>query len=210
GLVPAERRGVVAHELLVERGLAPAGFIVVGGPEARGVRCEDLVGEHELSSVVDSELELRVGDEDPARCRVLSRETVELDRRLLDLGQPLFADQLRRLLVRQRLVVPAGPLRRRAEDRLSDPVGFDPPVGSTTSKTEIRSLATSKSRSSSSANSPRIFPVPTWTASGMNGVLLSVERTQALEDGLDVLGVRRQVEDLVEIDAAGELAVGAD
>ena len=47
GLVPAERLAVVAHELLVERRLRPAGRVLVGRPEAGRVRRERLVAEHE-------------------------------------------------------------------------------------------------------------------------------------------------------------------
>src|SRR5205809_853541 len=57
GLVPAERLAVVAHELLVERGLRPAGLVVGRRPEARGVGREGLVGEYELALTVDPELE---------------------------------------------------------------------------------------------------------------------------------------------------------
>src|SRR4051794_24619687 len=69
-------------------------------------------------------------------------------------------------------------------------------VGSTTSKTEMRSLATSSSRSSSTAYSSRTLPLPTCSASGMHGLL--PERAQALEDGVDVAHGRREVEDGVE------------
>src|SRR5215213_3602146 len=76
-------------------------------------------------------------------------------------------------------------------------------VGRTTSKVEIRSLATRSRRSSSSANSSRALPLPTWTAaSDMNRFLLSDERAQALEDGVDVSDGRVEVEDGIELDAA--------
>src|ERR1700736_4143992 len=44
----------------------------------------------------------------------------------------------------------------------------------------------------------------------MNGFLLSDERAQPLEHGVDVTGVGGEIEDSVEIDAPGQLAVGAD
>ena len=48
-LVPVERLEVVAHELLVEGGRADALAVGVGGPEARGVRRQHLVDQHQLT-----------------------------------------------------------------------------------------------------------------------------------------------------------------
>src|SRR6185503_8462040 len=45
GLLPAGLLAEVAHELLVERGLRPARRVLVGRPEARGVRRERLIAE---------------------------------------------------------------------------------------------------------------------------------------------------------------------
>src|SRR5947208_8306211 len=102
----------------------------------------------------------------------------------------------------------------RANQKPERPVSTRPlsgiSVGSTTSKTEIRSLATSSSRPSSRAKSSRTFPVPTWTASGMDGVLLSFESAQPFEDGVDVTGEGGEVEHVVEVDAAGDLPVCTD
>src|SRR6266550_21051 len=84
-------------------------------------------------------------------------------------------------------------------------------VGSTTSKTEMRSLATRSRRSSSRAYSSRTLPLPTCrAASGMNRFLLLDEGVQAVEDGVDMTDGRVQVEDGVEVDAARELAVRPD
>src|SRR3954469_10146238 len=75
----------------------------------------------------------------------------------------------------------------------------------------MRSLATSKSRSSSSAYSSRTLPLPTCrAASGMNRFLLSDEGVQAVEHGVDVTDGRVEVEDGVEVDARGKRAVAAD
>src|SRR6476646_1787033 len=83
-------------------------------------------------------------------------------------------------------------------------------VGRTTSKVEIRSLATSKRRSSSSSYSSLTLPLPTCVAaSGMNRVLLSGELAQPLEDGVDVTCVPAEVEDRVEVDPARDLLVRA-
>src|SRR3954447_3879380 len=72
-------------------------------------------------------------------------------------------------------------------------------VGSTTSKVEIRSLATSRSRSSSRAYSSRTFPLATWlAASDIDGVLLPGEGAQPVEHEVDVLDARCEVEDGVE------------
>src|SRR4029077_6040986 len=63
-LVPVEAVEVVPHRLLVERWWGGAGLPLVRGPEARRVRRQDLVGQHQLA-VDETELELGVGDEDP-------------------------------------------------------------------------------------------------------------------------------------------------
>src|SRR5688572_14468900 len=78
-------------------------------------------------------------------------------------------------------------------------------VGRTTSKTEMRSLATRRSRSSSSAYSSRTFPLATWTASDMHGLLS--ERAQALEHGVDMAREGGQIEDGVEVHAPRDLGV---
>src|SRR6266540_4909922 len=84
-------------------------------------------------------------------------------------------------------------------------------VGSTTSKVEIRSLATSNRRSSSSANNSRTLPLATCVAaSGMNGFLLPHERAQALEDGVDMSHGGIEVEDRDErvlVELPGDLRV---
>src|SRR6185437_7535235 len=65
-------------------------------------------------------------------------------------------------------------------------------VGSTTSKVEMRSLATSSRRSASSSKISRTLPLATWTAvSGMNWFLLAGhEGGQSVEDDV---GVRERV-----------------
>src|SRR5436190_6131047 len=102
----------------------------------------------------------------------------------------------------------------RANQNAESPVRTRPlsgiSVGSTTSNVEMRSLATSRSRSSSSAKSSRTFPLPTCVASGMDGFPLPDERAEPLEDGVDMACVGVEIEHRVEIDAAGELAVGAN
>ena len=84
-VVPAARIQPVADELLVERRLGAAGRVAVGRPEPGGVRREHLVDQDELA-VREPELELRVGDDDPALGRDLGPALVQRDR---DLAQPL-------------------------------------------------------------------------------------------------------------------------
>jgi hypothetical protein len=57
---------------LVVGRLALADLVLVCGPEARAVRSEDLVDEHDLAGLVEAELELGVGDDDAALFGVLS------------------------------------------------------------------------------------------------------------------------------------------
>src|SRR4051794_28357946 len=95
---------------------------------------------------------------------------------------------------------PESPVRTRPLSGIS--------VGSTTSKVEIRSLATSSRRSSSSAYSSRTLPLPTCTASGMDGLLSRRERGQALEHGVDVAGGGGGGGEGIEGGAGGDLRVG--
>src|SRR6476646_7775106 len=102
----------------------------------------------------------------------------------------------------------------RANQRAESPVSTRPlsgiSVGRTTSKVEMRSLATSSRRSSSSAYSSRTLPLPTWAVSGMACFLLPNEGAEPLEDGVDVTGVGGEIEDGVEIDASCELTIGSN
>src|SRR5215204_1426981 len=103
----------------------------------------------------------------------------------------------------------------RANQKPERPVSTRPlsgiSVGRTTSKTEMRSLATSSKRSSSSSYSSRTFPLATWTVvSDMNGRLLRLEVAEPFEDGVHVTDGGIQVEDRVHVDAARDRAVGAD
>src|SRR3954467_10848773 len=104
--------------------------------------------------------------------------------------------------------------RSRVNQKPDSPVSTRPlsgiSVGSTMSKVEMRSLATSKSRSSSSAYSSRTFPLPTCrAASGMYRFLLSDEGVETVEHGVDVTDGRVEIEDGVEVDAAGQFSVAA-
>src|SRR5256885_2193924 len=85
-------------------------------------------------------------------------------------------------------------------------------VGSTTSKVEMRSQATSSRRASASAYSSRTLPLPTCrAASGMNGFLLRDETLEPVEDAVDVRDRRRQVEDVGEcrlVELRSDLLVG--
>src|SRR3954452_7133907 len=80
-LVPTRARSPVAHVLLVERGLARARRVSVGRPEARRIGREHLVAHHDPARLgVATELELRVGEDDPALACVLGGELLQLDR----------------------------------------------------------------------------------------------------------------------------------
>ena len=116
----------VAHVLLVERGLRAAGLPVVRGPEARRVRGQDLVAEHDLGARRGAELELRVGDDDPALGGVVAGVLVELEGHPAQLlHQRPVADDLGGALEVDVLVVVADlGLGRRGEDRLRQPVGL--------------------------------------------------------------------------------------
>ena len=59
--------------------MRPIGPVLVGGPEAGRVRGERLVGDHEPAVPVDAELELGVGQDDPALECALRGEAVQLE-----------------------------------------------------------------------------------------------------------------------------------
>src|SRR6478672_11134728 len=102
----------------------------------------------------------------------------------------------------------------RANQNADSPVSTRPlsgiSVGRTTSKVEIRSLATSSRRSSSSSNNSRTFPLPTCTAaSDMDRLLPPGQSGEPLEDRIDVSCVPAEIEHRVEVDPAGNLLVRA-
>src|SRR5687768_8351662 len=75
-LVPAAGREPVAEVLLVEGRLLAARLVPLDGPEPRGVGREHLVDQRDLA-IDDAELELGVGDDDPAFARHLRAVAVE-------------------------------------------------------------------------------------------------------------------------------------
>src|SRR5207237_6186662 len=89
----------------------------IGGPEPRRIWRERLVPQHEAAGFVETELELRVGEDDPAVARMLGHELVERERRRLHLVEALHADELDGRFAVAVLVVPRLRLRRRCEDR---------------------------------------------------------------------------------------------
>ena len=76
-MLPIECVAVVTRELLVERWLRRSRPVPVRRPEARGVGRQHLVPEHEVAVVVESELELRVRDDDAPLAGVPGCEAVE-------------------------------------------------------------------------------------------------------------------------------------
>src|SRR5690606_34813175 len=85
-LVPAGGFQPVAHELLVEARRIAAFGIAVGRPEAAGIRGQRLVHQGQGAVVVQTELELGVGDDDAARGGVLDGGAVQGDGGVAHLG----------------------------------------------------------------------------------------------------------------------------
>src|SRR5882757_8079172 len=82
-----------------------------------------------------------------------------------------------------------------------------------TSNVEIRSLATSSRRSSSSAYSSRTLPLPTCVASDMDGLLLRDEAADTVERRVEMGDGCVQIEDVGErglVEVRGDLRVGPD
>src|ERR1019366_7373702 len=128
--IPAARRRPVAHELLVEARLRAARLVALGVPEARGVGGQHLVAEDQRAVGRETELELRVGQDDAAGASVLGGALVHRNRGVAHpLGQAAVADRRTRALEIDVLVVVAQRgLRRRGEQRLGQPLGFAQPT----------------------------------------------------------------------------------
>src|ERR1700761_9303832 len=99
GAVPPGRGGPVADELLVEARLAAARLVLVRRPEPRGVRRADLIADCQRPGGIEPQLELGVGEDDPAGAGVLGGEFIQRQRHLPNpLGQGPVADELGRTL----------------------------------------------------------------------------------------------------------------
>src|SRR5690606_15767676 len=83
---------VVAHRLLVERRLATAGLVALARPEARAVRREHLIDDHERAIRQRAELEFRVGDDDARLLRHLAATLIDREAALAQLVRELVAD----------------------------------------------------------------------------------------------------------------------
>src|SRR5688572_13155481 len=129
-LVPARAGRPVAHVLLVEARLTMPGLVAVGRPEARRVGGEHLVAEHDRAVGAAAELELRVGEDDPALARVRGAQLVYGYRQPPQLLEELAVpDDLGRAIEVHVLVVVAHlGLGRRREDRLGELLGLLEPI----------------------------------------------------------------------------------
>src|SRR5207302_9959135 len=67
---------VVPQRLFIEAGLAPTGLVLVGRPESRGTRRQNLIDQEQAAVCAASELEFGVGDDDPAPGRLLPANAV--------------------------------------------------------------------------------------------------------------------------------------
>ena len=119
-------REPVAHELLVETGLYLARFVAFERPVARRVGGEHLVGEHEVSTGVETEFELGVRKDDSAIRREVGGAGINVESVLAKLHCQLLADLLHYLIEADVLVViPESGLGRRGEDRVGQPRRLD-------------------------------------------------------------------------------------
>src|SRR6266436_9338418 len=89
--VPGLRLQPVAHELLVEARRRLARPILVLWPEARRIRRQHLVHQAQDPGRVQSELELRIGDQDAAALSVGKRLLIQRQGRRADLSGKLCA-----------------------------------------------------------------------------------------------------------------------
>src|SRR5208282_6476021 len=112
--VPADALEIVAHVLLVKRGLRLARRILSRGPEARGVGSQRFIDPDEFVSE-EPELEFRVGDDDPVRRRVLGGAAIERETYFPQALGQRAADPGNRLLERDVFIVAGSGFRRGSE-----------------------------------------------------------------------------------------------
>src|SRR5690606_4577468 len=115
--IPPRLRQPIAHALLVERRLVPAGLVELRIPETGAVRRQQLVGDRQLA-VDQAELQLRIGNDDPTRAGVLLSGAVDGQRRLPQPLSEIPADEIHHSLEGDVFVVPGVRLGSRGEDRL--------------------------------------------------------------------------------------------
>src|SRR5207249_4236452 len=115
--VPADLCEVIADVLLIEARLRASALVLVGRPEAAGVRRQALVDQDNLV-VQPAELELGVGDDDPPLTSIVAAVSVDRQAAQRDGVRRLLPGQLDNLVVGDRQVVALGLFRRRREERL--------------------------------------------------------------------------------------------
>ena len=81
----------VTDELFVIGRLGLARLVLVCRPESGAVRCQDFVSEDHVAVLVETELELRVGDYDPFSKRIVCALFVYGDGKISDLLSELLA-----------------------------------------------------------------------------------------------------------------------
>src|SRR5690606_24335534 len=127
---PVQGFQVVAHDLLVVARRAGADLVLVRRPVARGVGGEHLVHHVQAAVGVGAELELGVGQQDPALGRVGGGVLVQAQGGVADLFGQVGAGQLDRGVEVDVLVVGADRgLGRGGEDRFGQPLGLAQAVG---------------------------------------------------------------------------------
>src|SRR6266545_3356742 len=122
--VPAGRVEPVSHELFVQRVGAVARPVCGGVPVAGGVGREGLV-DPDQAPVDPAELELRVGEEQPAGSGVLARAAIQVERQIAQPLRLLGAEAVGHCLKGDVLVVSALALGGRREDRLRQAIGLN-------------------------------------------------------------------------------------
>ena len=90
--VPVESFEIIADELFIETGLAAASLILVGGPEAGGIRGEDFVDQEQLA-IEQTEFEFGISDDDAALAGVFAGERVDFHARGAGLLGDIAADE---------------------------------------------------------------------------------------------------------------------
>ncbi len=121
--IPRQRFEIIADELLVEAGLAFAGRVLVGGPEARGIGRQHFINQDQLP-LEHAELEFRIRDDDAALPGIIAARLVDHQAQVARLRGEIRADDLARLVERNVFVVAGFGFGRWREDGFGQFGGF--------------------------------------------------------------------------------------
>ena len=129
-MIPAHRVEIIPNELFIKTGLSLPGRIVIGRPEPRRIRGQDLINDHHLlRRPVQAEFKFGIRDDDPARFGQRGRPLIHRNADPPDLLRQRFADHALHGVIRDIFIMAFRGLGRRREQRLREFLRFPQPRG---------------------------------------------------------------------------------